>query len=287
MTWFIDLREIPSGGSTARQARLWDDGNRLLDDAELAKQVRNQDLVLVTHGFNVGRRAGVAHISQWQAGYQLAAQTLFVGVLWPGDSRFFPIIDYPWEGSEAIRSGQLLARYLNQFAASARAVSFVSHSLGARMVLEAVRHLSRRTRRLVLMAAAIENDTLSHEYADAAAKVDLVHVVASREDWVLEYAFPSGNLVGDIVRWQHPYFAEALGRNGPAGPPAAGQVAPLWQAPDDWDYGHLDYLPGDPLAAVWPPPAALPTDTTAEPTNPPDDLWKPVWSAQVGSTALK
>lgn len=244
MTLFIDLRADVSGGVLAAEAGAWDNGNVLVSPRDFARRVAGRHVLFATHGFNVDRRSGIVALTKWDALCQLPSDGLFVGVLWPGDARFIPVIDYPFEGPVAKAAGQLLAGYLNRYAGDAASISLASHSLGARTVLEAVSKLDRPCRRLVLMADAIEDDCLSKEYADAAGRALEIFVLASKRDAVLEWAFPAGNLVGTILTRGYPYHRAAIGRPGPARPISAAQLGSCWQIPESWDYGHLDYLPG-------------------------------------------
>lgn len=243
-------------------------------------------MLLATHGFNVSRAEGMDALSRWSELFTLPPSVLYVGVLWPGDSAFLPVIDYPFEGSEAIQAGRLLAGFLNQHGGSAASFSFVSHSLGARMVLEAISNLAAKTRRVTLMAGAIEDDCLASEYAAAANNCQQIWTLASRKDWVLEFAFPIGNAFGEIVMRGHPYFKAAIGRNGPAQPIPVEKRGGAWQIPEGWDFGHGDYLPSEANAASFPPPAVqpLPPAPDAPPLANDPPPWKPSWSAAAVST---
>jgi hypothetical protein len=282
MTLFINLRASANGGIVAAEASAWDDGTSYVSPKTFASRIEGRDVLFATHGFNVDQQDGIKTLSLWSGRCKLPAPFLFVGVLWAGDSSFLPVVDYVYEGVEAISSGKLLARYLNQNATPARSISFVSHSLGARTVLEAVRGLQTKPRRVILMAGAIENNCLAREYADAAAKASEIYVLASRSDLVLEWAFPAGNLIGEIIMHGHPYDRTALGRNGPARPiPSSLRVEP-WQIPDSWNYGHRDYLPKDEIGPAFPVPVAEPGPDTGVPLDENDPVnvgWKPAWSA--------
>jgi len=286
VTLFIDLRATPNGGICAAEPTIWDDGIHPVSASELGARVRGLDLLLATHGFNVDRRHGIQALSDWSQLCQLPASSLFVGVLWPGDSQFLPVIDYPFEGSEAISSGKLLAGFLNDNAAGAASLSFVSHSLGARTVLEALTGVNLSVRRLILMAGAIEDDCLVNEYQRAAAKAAEIFVLSSRSDAVLEFAFPVGNLVGEIVMRGHPYNRTALGRDGPSQPIPLSQRGGVWQIPNGWHYGHGDYLPGKAAGTTIAPPVPVPGQSAPAPVNPQVDGWKPSWSAAAVSTQL-
>lgn len=284
MTLFINLRASPSGGLVAAEAAAWDDGTTWVAPDEFARRVQDRDVLFATHGFNVDQASGIRALSTLEARCELPGTWLFVGVLWAGDSRLFPLVDYVYEGVEAIASGQLLARYLNENSTGAQSCSFVSHSLGARTVLETVRHLGCRPRRVILMAGAIENDCLDREYADAAARAEQIYVIGSREDDVLRYAFPPGNLIGEIIMHGHPYDRTALGRRGPARPIAPDQQGGAWQIPKAWNYGHLDYLSTSYTAAQVAQPVPAPGPDTEAPA---DEGWKPAWAAAAISTQVR
>src|SRR5262249_47701057 len=125
--------------------------------------------------------------------------------------------------------------------AAARSLSFLSHSLGARLVLEAVSKLDS-VRSVCLTAAAINADCLVDEYSKVIGKAEMVAILASRKDRVLQLAFPVGDPIADVLHDDHPFFQTALGRNGPA-LPAPAPVARPWQIPDECDIGHGGYLP--------------------------------------------
>jgi hypothetical protein len=287
MTLFVNLRASANGGIVAGEASAWDDGVSPVSAKDFANRVEGRDLLLATHGFNVDQQGGIKALSMWSQRCKLPDSCLFVGVLWPGDSRLHVVVDYVYEGVEAIASGKLLAAFLNQNATLAQSLSFASHSLGARTVLETVRGLDTRPRRVILMAGAIENDCLAREYADAAAKAEEIYVLASRSDAVLKWAFPAGNLIGEIIMHGHPYDRTALGRNGPARPLASGLQVGAWQIPDAWDYGHLDYLPKDVIGREAKLPVVAPGPQSQIPVDESDPAnagWKPAWSAGAVAT---
>lgn len=280
MTYFINLRAQSVGGNPVADVT----GITVLNISsvdELIKQIRGRDVFLATHGFNVNQSDGESSLTLWESKLTLGSNVVFIGILWPGDSAWLPVIDYPFEGNEATRSGQILAQFLNNQFAEAASLSIVSHSLGARMVLEMVRQLNsnRRVSNLILMAGAIDDDCLTDEYKDAANKVDSISVLASHGDAVLEFAFPAGNFLAGILSRGHPYWHAALGREGPSTIEQVRMHSGDWQIPDGWGYGHGDYLlqaPGIPMN--------LPVDL---PTNLMPPLNTSAWSAGFVSTRLR
>ena len=119
-------------------------------------------------------------------------------------------------------------------------------------------------------------------------------VLASTEDDVLALAYPLANPLQGIIDRGHPYYHEALGREGPAQPyPGAPRLHPNWQIPKNLAYGHHDYLPGGKLIASFPLPVDIPLDNgQSPPSGTPQQLndpkqWKPAWSAAFASTRYK
>lgn len=279
MTWFLDLRADSAGGIPASEVTIRQNANSRFGVNELINAIRGRDVLLGTHGFNVNRKSGIEALSGWEKLLNLGENTLFIGVLWPGDSRWAPIVDYPFEGDEAIASGRLLAPFLDEHFKSAASLSFASHSLGARMVLETIQNMARPSvRKLVLMAGAINDNCLNGEYKKAASKVQEISVLASYKDYVLKLAFPIGNPLAGIITRGHPYWQGALGSDGPDEPYPA-NLRSGWQIADKWGYGHGDYLGGATNALVPPVDVPHPFDKT------PDS--KPAWSAGFVSTRFR
>ncbi len=269
----LSTRVLPRGGGVSQAVSIWDDSNRPRSLADVAREIQGRDVLLVTHGFSVSQLQGEANLSGWTSGLTLN-DVAVLGILWPGDSRWIPKVDYVVEGNEAMASGKLLADFLNVNFGGALSISFASHSLGARMVLQTVKGLNRGCRTLCLMAGAIDNTCLTQEYLSAAGNAKSISVLASRSDEVLKWAFPAGNFFGGLVSRGDPYVREALGREGPASPYPANLHAG-WQIPDDWKVGHGDYLPdAPPIVPVLAPVKFFPG---AEPSD------KPAWSAAVMS----
>src|ERR1700675_9614 len=148
MTLFLNFRTRSAGGAVNTNPQLYDGlgdatGWTLIPPAQLQKTFAGKSVLFAVHGFNVNQSQGVVSFGLLDKYLSLAAPDLFVGVLWPGDS-VIPIIDYPFEGSVAIDCGARLADFCNDVCSSAQAVSFVSHSLGARLVLETVSQVKRK-----------------------------------------------------------------------------------------------------------------------------------------------
>jgi hypothetical protein len=292
--WFLSTRVQSRGGPVAAEVKIIKSdltGNLL---PKLQEAIQGQDVFFAVHGFNVNQQDGLAHLGFWLDKLDVG-NAVKIGILWPGDC-FIPIfIDYVVEGHEAIRSGGLLAAFLNANFTGAVNLSFASHSLGARVVLQTIRGLNLHVRRVLLMAGAIDDNCLTDEYADAAKKIDQISLLTSKRDAVLAAAYPLGNPLQGIIDRGHPYYHAALGREGPAQP---AQLAPRlqsgWEIPKQIDYGHLDYIPGKTLPGDFPPPVNIPPDAGPFPPDGAPDaikndskLWKPAWSAGFATNRYK
>ncbi len=227
--------------------------------AQVPELFRNKRVCFLVHGFNVPVSHAVwcegPAAQEFEAlgplGLKITAADLVVVVMWPGDG----LIGWSW--FNAIDSSKDTAGRFAEFLASsaftASEVAFVSHSLGARVVLETVeRAISLGARAAfttaVLMAAAVHDDALDDaEYAASSARLGRIVVVSSMKDEVLAIAFGLG---GFAERAMWPAISRALGRFGPAF-----KSGSRFPAKTEWyeirpalDQGHGDYLPaGDEL----------------------------------------
>jgi len=274
MTYFLNFRVQDVGGAVVDPYLLEGDGTAaplalsVVPWAQIPSIVAGKNLLFATHGFNTSYQEGAYSLGVLDRYIALASPSLFIGMLWPGDS-WLPVVDYPFEGDVALDCGGRLATFCNRWCVSAQNLSFLSHSLGARLVLEAVTHLDRKAQSVCLTAAAINRDCLTAEYAAAAGNSEQISILASHEDYVLKVAFKVGDPIADLLHDDHTPFQAALGSDGPP-PPAPPLVKYPWQIPDKDDYGHGDYLPSDRtkwpqaadfmrraffgLAQTWPPP---------------------------------
>lgn len=300
MTYFIDLRADAAGGNPV--AGIADVVVRTDTQpnpspgrpiaGELIQLVQGRDVLLGTHGFHVNRADGISTLAHWNEWLALGPNGFFIGVLWPGDSRWIPYLDYPVEGTEAMKSGQLLAQYLMANFAGANSLSFSSHSLGARVILETVRNLSEafKPKSVTIMAGAIDDTCLGSEYQDAAAAVGQISILASSCDEVLKLAFPLGNPASGFVTRGEPYWHGALGRYGPNPPNAPANLNKTPNLPDTWNFGHGSYIncsgpvtgpPGE-SGPFFPPALVVPAQGSRVPGNATN--WQPAWAAGFVST---
>jgi hypothetical protein len=145
------------------------------------------------------------------------------------------------------------AEFLTSSAQTASVVSFVSHSLGARVVMETVAQANAPGRSppvfdMAIMAAAATNDDVLDDptYAAGVRALRRIVVISSWKDSVLAKAFPLGNEVEAALWTNDKGSTRALGRYGPKAlktdSPAKGKVA--WYDVDPGlGCGHDGYLP--------------------------------------------
>ena len=288
MTLFLDCRLAPVGGELSTMVSI-NQGTSLDDYSGLApgdlkSAIQGQNVLIGTHGFNMNRSDGIEHLSHWGTLLDLPPSSVFVGLLWPGDSVWAHGLDYPEEALVANQAGILVAEFINANFRQAASISFASHSLGARVVLSTISHLSLPVRRLLLMAPAIDDNCLATEFQTTAANVGAVSVLSSMKDEVLAAAFPLGNLFAGIIAEGHPWWRAALGHCGPASPWPSNFQAPF-ELPDDWNFGHGSYLHMD---YPEPGPLTLPVNVPPQGSPPlPGNGWQEAFSSAFASTRFR
>lgn len=247
MTYYLNFRNGAVGGGIAEPYLLEGDGAaappalRAVDWSTVPRLVAGKDVVFGVHGFNVSYADGASRMGYLERALTLPPSGLFLGVLWPGDF-WLPVVNYPFEGQDAMQCGRLLAAFCDRWLGPARSVAFISHSLGGRLVLEAIKRMTRKVRVACLTAAAVDRNCLTtSQYAAALANAERVYILSSAQDTVLRLAYPAGDFVADILYGGDSAFAAALGLRGPA--PDAGATVTASQIPDDLHCNHGDYLP--------------------------------------------
>ena len=211
--------------------------------------------VLFVHGYNVSQekaRESYARFRWWLELFDTPANV--IELHWPGDRKWGRLAGacYPVKIETAKRCGVLLADWLAKQPAGAQFV-VVGHSLGCRLVLEAVAELRKtghlgRVSKVCLMAAAVPITHIApHLLGPQADDSTWWRILYSRGDWILKWTFPVGQITESM-------FPGAVG--------ATGQPAVRWTlAGDAWElcqeedsarqfYGHGYYWQGGPTEPV-------------------------------------
>ena len=271
--YFLDFREFSQNvGGAVVAGRLWQQKQSFLDQmfghgnaraghwTELPKEKK---VTFLVHGFNVSRPEGQTALSRLAKDLPSIRNDAIVVVTWPGDDPRTRVglnyLCYVWRKNDANDTGREFERFCGSTFGRDTTLSFVSHSLGARVVMESVERLRKAYRidQVCMMAAAIDDDSLADpgQYRQATTSAKRVAILASEQDDVLKYAYRPG---------QHPAMGamtlgagllltrKALGRSGPQ--PHSEKL--FWshsipatvyheQIPDDRNVGHGDYLDSD------------------------------------------
>jgi hypothetical protein len=288
MTHFLDARVNPGGPPLAKTVAVnqWDGHTyQSMPLSTLQDDIRGKNVLIGTHGFNVNRQSGIDSLSCWDGLLDLGPNGIFVGLLWPGDSVWLHALSYPEEPRIANEAGQLIGPWVDQNLSDAATISFASHSLGARVILETISKMALPIRLCAVMAGALDDNCLNSEFQPIVSRINEVAVLASKKDAVLADAFPIGNILGGVIAAGHPWFHTALGRSGPAKPWPSCFVAPF-QIPDKWNYGHHNYLEVDPAPPSIPLPEDVPAQGAPEPGGG-QQGWTESFSAAFVSTRFR
>lgn len=215
MIYFLDFRGKDVGGPVLPGKIVRIAGVDSGSEDALRRETR---VTFLVHGFNVNRPDGQASMTRLAGLLQSQSGGAIVAVTWPGD-HWAKFASYSFEGNDADDSGAELVRFIDRVITPGADLSFVSHSLGARVVMESVKRLTSggfAVRQICMMAAAIDDFSLAHpnDYRAAALAADRVAVLASRNDKVLRFAYPVGDFLQAFLFWRDKR-GSALGYHGP------------------------------------------------------------------------
>lgn len=240
MTYYVNLRSQRVGGPIVDpwvgEGDRENDALRPLSWSEVASLAAGRDVLFAVHGFNVARDEGIRSLGRLEKRFAPTGSELFFGVLWPGDY-WIPVVNYPAEASDAVQCGVRLADFCSTRLQYARSLSFLSHSLGGRLVLEAVKNLDHQARTVCLTATAVDWDCLDNQYAAAAVNAKAISTLSSNADMVLKLAYLAGDFISDVLfsDGDNP-LQKALGLSGPKLPAPA--TVKAWQIANKPPYGH-------------------------------------------------
>ncbi|MEM8487727.1 MAG: alpha/beta hydrolase [Bacteroidota bacterium] len=213
---------------------------------------RAREIVFLVHGFNLDRAEGRIAMDNLARKLPRMRDAALVSVLWAGD-HWSGAISYSFEGRDADDTGFYLARFISDHLHRNTKISFATHSLGARVALEAINRVGRLgyfADQVCMMAAAVDDYSLAvpNGYKAAMQRCNRVTVLASRKDSVLKYAYPAGDLLQSFVFWRDEDFGSALGYHGPRARRqyAVPRNVAHTQIRDARNAGHGDYIPDSP-----------------------------------------
>lgn len=210
--------------------------------------VAEERIVFLLHGYNVNLRDGRGSLSRFAGMLPHHQANGLVASLWPGDS-WIGAASYPLEGRVANDSAVNLARFISDVVPQSTPISFVTHSLGARVGLGAMNRLygSHNVEQVCVLAAAVDDSSPADVdvYRPGVEGSRRVSVLSSKKDEVLLWAYPLGDLLQAFLFFWREQAGLALGWHGPR--PARGMPIPgnveHEAIPKARSAGHGDYLP--------------------------------------------
>ncbi len=161
---------------------------------------------IMIHGYNRTE----AQVVQDFLPFSAALRADCIAYSWPGGCH---PLDFPAAVGRATLAGLRLRDVFSMRHLRSSPENVVTHSLGARVALEALKKADFRIRKLILMGAAVDWNVFGPgaEFESVPAACESVHVLYSNRDEVLKLAFPFGDFGGDC---------HALGLDGPDDPSA-------------------------------------------------------------------
>lgn len=249
MIYFLDLRGRNVGGPVLPGRLMTVPGVASGTEDDLRRETR---IILLVHGYNVNRRDGQAALKQLADALTRSADVAHVVVTWPGDS-WAMAAGYPLEGNDADDSARELVRFVDRVLQDGVQLSFVSHSMGGRVVMETIKRLPPgrfAVSQVCVMAAAIDDFSLAWHaaYLAAVGNSGRVTVLASQSDKVLRFAYPSGDFLQSFLFFWKDASGKALGLRGPRGKDGVAVPANVLhvQIPDVAKVNHGDYISANP-----------------------------------------
>jgi hypothetical protein len=252
----LSLRSQPERGGPVRATV--EGGNALEKDTEW------RHLLVLVHGYNNKESEAEGKYDRYvgilRPGLEKSrvAPDVVAKFHWPGNAAVGPFSAFDFAGyhvdvKRALQSVDPLAAFLSRLIATGpagRLISFVGHSLGCRLITEAMCRIGTAGRAtpplavVSLMAAAVPVALAETggPLAGAPAAAAKVLKAYSRNDWVLWLAFPAGQSLAWAAGIEQAAYGEAIGRNG--NPEGFGEPLPRE------DNGHGDYWTDEFAAAM-------------------------------------
>jgi pimeloyl-ACP methyl ester carboxylesterase len=204
-----------------------------VDDENRLKDANASHVVLLVHGFNNTRRDATESYNE-QFGFLRSVLTGRVGapdaiaaLHWPGDLAMSPIrfalidaLGYHFDIEQARKSASRLTVFLGNLRPGAGLplrVSLIGHSMGARLVFEALKALPRGRVQIDVvstLAAAVPVELVGATDPLRPKTPGKLLVLYSDQDWVLRLAYPLGQRTAYNHKIERVLSREAVGLHG-------------------------------------------------------------------------
>ncbi len=164
-----------------------------------SKEMKGKNVLLLVHGYNNKPEEALStyrliniHVSAFKNKHHSKFYDLIIGYLWPGD-------DSPLKYYDAERHVSKLAAtvrsHLELFSASSARVDVLAHSMGNRLMFEALNFHSNAAKKIVhnfySFAAAVDNESIeiNEKYYPSTQNCEKIFVFYSKHDNVLKWSY--------------------------------------------------------------------------------------------------
>jgi esterase/lipase superfamily enzyme len=168
------------------------------------EHIKGKNVLLLVHGYNNDAKHALSkyllihnHVSAFMDMEQSRFYDLVIGYLWPG-------YDDRWEYYEAEHNAEKLSQtmrsHLESLSTSAAKVDILAHSMGNRLILEALNYPSSNTRKVVqnyyALAAAVGDESLEKKqtYYPSTENCEKIFVFFSKRDELLKWGYTLAEL---------------------------------------------------------------------------------------------
>lgn len=190
---FDDPDNISTLGHSAKEIDLATDKEKPFDIKRLPVKIREKNVLILVHGYNNEQ------FEVYDA-YQIIEQKIgtitpnvyetIIGYSWPGGDRGLEW----WQGKSRANSVARMFRFLiEELGETANALDIMSHSLGARVTLKALKESKQKdvVRNYYCTAPAVDNECLEpdEEFHNALSSCNRLFVFHSSKDGVLRISY--------------------------------------------------------------------------------------------------
>ena len=183
--------------ATVQLAEVKADGNFYEERDPSFKALKNKRILVLVHGYNMNERDAVdayhkirGKMNSTLAKHGMVDYDAVIGYLWPGGKEALSY--YSAKENVAVSASHLQSQ-LEKLCSLASRVDVMAHSMGNRVVLEAMGNMEGKKpiRNFYSFAAALDDEAVQKDgrYAKGIEKCKRVFALHSREDHVLKYLY--------------------------------------------------------------------------------------------------
>ena len=180
------------------QTKLETDSNRK-NPSLASEEIKGKNVLLLIHGYNNDEKEALstyrlihAHVSAFMDMQRSQFYDLVIGYLWPGYDDSWEYFDAKQNTSEL---SKIMRSHLKTLSASAAKVDVLAHSMGNRLLLEALNYPSFKKKKVVqnyyAFAPAVDNESVEKQekYYQSTQNCEKIFVFYSKRDDVLKWGY--------------------------------------------------------------------------------------------------